>query len=377
MEGSAGYEGGGFRQAENRITIKNTDIPERISSKNKRAILILCQNSEFLPVKPLPYNKIFSAGSESWPDLVWNTYIDQFEQVRMYNQFCKLLRKTPAEIKDYTQIPFLPVEAFRWAEVCDRNTENLMKFKSSGTTISTSSTHFVADPELYRESLINGFRLQYGAPEKYRFFFLLPSYLERSESSLVFMANELLKEAKQEEDAFYMYEHEELTKAWNNHSDPRVPFLLGVTYALLELANHHTINGNHGIVMETGGMKGRREELTREEVHLILSRKFSTDCIHSEYGMTELLSQAYSHGKGRFYPPPWMKLSVRDLSDPFAEAETENIGGLNIIDLANRHSCSFLATSDLGRVFKDGSFEVLGRADHSLIRGCNLMFQNI
>ena len=328
----------------------------------------------FLPVSAIPYQTIFSLNNEGWSALVWQTYLQQYEQLTVYRQFCDLLRRNPSQLNHISQIPFLPIEAFRWTEVCDRHTEGLLKFKSSGTTGSESATHFIADPDLYRQSILQGFKLQYGSPEQYRFFFLLPSYLERQDSSLVYMARELVREAGQNEEAFFLYEHEALCRAWNEHSDARIPFLLGVTYALLDLAESFPLQAQQGIVMETGGMKGRRIELTREEIHSILCRKFMVQNIHSEYGMTEMLSQAYSQQKGIFKPPAWMRVGTRELSDPLSAAETGAVGGLNIIDLANRHSCAFLASSDLGRVFEDGSFEVLGRADHSQIRGCNLMY---
>jgi hypothetical protein len=235
-----------------------------------------------------------------------------------------------------------------------------------------ASKHYVADLSLYEKSFLAGFNLFYGNPEQFIILALLPSYLERKDSSLVFMAEKLIKLSKHSSSGFYLQNYRALVEMLSGSSGQKV-FLIGVTYALLELAEKFRIPDINGIVMETGGMKGRRKEIIREELHTILRQGFHVAKIHSEYGMTELLSQAYSKGNGIFKTPPWMKVLIRDTNDPKSLLGDHRTGGINIIDLANIYSCSFIATQDLGKTHTDGSFEVLGRFDNSDIRGCNLM----
>jgi len=244
-------------------------------------------------------------------------------------------------------------------------------FVSSGTTGMEKSKHFVADISVYRQSFIKSFELFYGSPSQYLLIALLPSYLEQGESSLIYMVDQLIRATGHPLSGFYAGNDKKLPDAMAN-TDRKV-ILFGVTYALLDLAEAGELRNPDLLVMETGGMKGRRKEMVRDEVHEILCSSFQVPVIHSEYGMTELLSQAYSSGKGKFRTPPWMNVITRDINDPLSPERHGRTGGLNIIDLANIHSCSFIATQDLGKTQPDGSFEVLGRFDTSDIRGCNLM----
>ena len=292
----------------------------------------------------------------------------------IYRSYIQALNCEHGKVNRISMIPFLPIEFFKEQKVMSSGTGHEMVFTSSGTTGGPPSRHYIADASLYKESFMNGFRHFYGSPEKYAMLALLPSYLERIESSLVYMIDHLVKESKNSDSGFYLHNHEELVMKIKKLTGAKQPFILwGVTFALLELAENYGLDIGHAIIMETGGMKGRRKELTREELHHKLCESFHTDVIHSEYGMTELLSQAYSKRQGIFQTPPWMKILIRDMNDPFATVSPNTIGGINVIDLANIHSCSFVATQDIGKLQADGRFEVLGRFDNSDIRGCNLM----
>jgi phenylacetate-coenzyme A ligase PaaK-like adenylate-forming protein len=267
----------------------------------------------------------------------------------------------------------MPVEFFRDHVVVTGDVKIEMIFESSGTTGVIPSRHFVKDLGLYEESFTRGFRLFYGDPSEYMIAALLPSYTERAGSSLVYMAERLIRQSRHRRSGFYREQPEKLIHALKGVRDKRV-LLLGVSFALLDLAEKHPTDLSDVIIMETGGMKGRRKEITRMELHSVLKEKLNVNFVHSEYGMTELLSQAYSKGNGIFKCPPWMQVLVRDPYDPLTiMQEPGQTGGINIIDLANAHSCSFLATGDLGRLHENGAFEVLGRFDSSDIRGCNLM----
>ncbi len=247
-------------------------------------------------------------------------------------------------------------------------------FTSSGTTGMINSKHLVTDISWYEESFRRAFEIFYGDIKDYCILALLPSYLEREGSSLIYMAEDLVKRSANPDSGFFLYNHDELFQQIKKQQQIKRPTLLiGVTFALLDFVEQYPINFPELIVMETGGMKGRRKEMIREELHETLCKGFGVDAIHSEYGMTELLSQAYSKGNGIFNCPPWMKVITRDTNDPVSTLDTDKTGGINVIDLANINSCSFIATQDLGRVYKDGSFEVLGRFDNSDIRGCNLL----
>lgn len=290
----------------------------------------------------------------------------------VYRKYLKYLRINPDMVSHYTSIPFLPIELFKSHKVCCSDPDvNTLVFSSSGTTGQTTSKHFVTDPELYQRSFLSGFKTFYGSPDEYIILALLPAYLDRQDSSLVYMVDHLIRNSGHPKSGFYLKDTPKMLDIIK-HSD-RPVLLLGVTFALLDMVENTRLRNQNLIVMETGGMKGRRKEMIREEVHEKLKNGFGVDHIHSEYGMTELLSQAYSSEKGIFRTPPWMRVLVRDTDDPLSIVEPGKSGGLNIIDLANINSCSFIATQDLGRSWSDGSFEVLGRFDYSDIRGCNLM----
>ena len=299
----------------------------------------------------------------------------QYNAVPVYKQFCNSLKRTPENVNTIADIPFLPVQFFKSHKVITTGFEAQKVFESSTTTGATPSQHFVADVSLYEESYLKAFELFYGSPSQYCFLALLPSYLDRGTSSLLYMADDLIKRSNNPLSCFINKDFDELNR--RIHAAKQLNqkiFLLGVTYALLDFAEQHPTNLSGSIIMETGGMKGRRKEITRQEIHNILTNAFNVDAIHSEYGMTELLSQGYSNGNGIFRCPPWMRIIARDPYDPFSYVEPGTTGALNIIDLANLYSCAFIAVSDLGKVYADGSFEVLGRIDSAEIRGCNLMY---
>ena len=298
----------------------------------------------------------------------------QFKHNSVYRSFCDLLYKHPSDVKTLQQIPFLPIQFFKSHKVVSTTKPSEATFTSSGTTGSIVSKHFVSDLEIYKHSFRYGFKSFYGAVEDYTVLALLPSYLEREGSSLVYMANDMIEQSKQPESGFYLHDLEALKNTLLRlEAKAEKTLLIGVSYALLDLIESHSFNLKHTIVMETGGMKGQRKELVKSELHSILRHGFGIDKIHSEYGMTELLSQAYSKGNGVFEMPSWMKILTRDPEDALSIQPIGKSGGVNVIDLANINSCAFIATQDLGRIHINGSFEILGRFDESDIRGCNLM----
>jgi hypothetical protein len=292
----------------------------------------------------------------------------------VYRKYLELLNPGLPVVRSAGDIPFMPVEFFKSHRVVTGNNPETRVFESSGTTGSDTSRHFIVDEEIYIDSLESGFRHFFGEPEDYCFLALLPSYLERRNSSLVFMMDHLIRKSNHPMGGFYLNNLDDLKiNLLELDKSGQKTMLLGVTYALLDLAELLTTNLKNTIVVETGGMKGRREEITRQELQRILRTSFGTEAIGSEYGMTELLSQAWSTGNGIFRTPPWMKIRIRDPYDPFREMPVGKSGGIDVIDLANRFSCSFIQTQDLGRLHPDGSFEVLGRFDNSELRGCNLL----
>lgn len=298
----------------------------------------------------------------------------QFENNLVYRSFCDLLCKHPSEIKDLKDIPFLPIDFFKSHEIKISSKKTSKIFTSSGTTGSNLSKHYVTDLDLYEKSFINCFKVFYGDINDYTILGLLPSYLERNNSSLVYMVNKMIEQSKFPESRFYLDEIDKLKETiLNLEKEKRKTILIGVSYALLDLVEYHKFNLKHTIIMETGGMKGKRKELIKSELHKLLKNGFGVNNIHSEYGMTELLSQAYSKKNGLFSTPPWMKILIRDTEDPQSILPLAKTGGINIIDLANINSCPFIATMDLGKLHENGQFEVLGRFDQSDIRGCNLM----
>ncbi|HLW32528.1 MAG TPA: hypothetical protein VKX40_09735 [Aequorivita sp.] len=297
----------------------------------------------------------------------------QYEKVAVYRQFCDLLGVNPKDVKRTEEIPFLPIQFFKSHKILLENAGEDTIFTSSGTTGQITSKHYVADINIYEKSFQKAFQAEYGHPSKFAILALLPSYLERDGSSLIYMVDKLIKESGNPHSGFYLDEMEALMEKLEFlERSGHQSILIGVSYALLDLIEAKKFQLKNTIVMETGGMKGRRKEMIKEELHDILKSGFGVNKIHSEYGMTELLSQAYSKGDGLFTCPPWMQVLTRDTEDALSFT-TQKTGGINVIDLANINSCAFIATQDLGKTFEDGSFEVLGRFDSSDIRGCNLM----
>lgn len=303
-------------------------------------------------------------------------YRYQYENNPIYKQFCDLLNKTPTQVKTLVDVPFLPIEFFKTKDVLSSESAIEITFTSSGTTGMTTSKHHVTDLEFYTQSFKNAFSYFYGNIEDYVVLALLPSYLQREGSSLVYMVEDLIQSSNDPQSGFYLDNYEQLAQVLQElDSQGKNILLIGVTYALLDLIEMHPFELHNTIIMETGGMKGRRKEMIRTELHQVLCKGFGVNKIHSEYGMTELLSQAYSLGDGIFDTPPWMDVLIRDTEDPMQYVQNNKTGGVNVIDLANFNSCSFIATQDLGKKFDDGTFEILGRFDNSDIRGCNLMIE--
>ena len=320
-------------------------------------------------------NKIFEINSDkSFNEIALEIFHFQYGNNPVYNQYVNLNNIRIKEIDHFKKIPFLPIELFKSHKVISRDSEPEKIFLSSGTSGTEISKHYVSDLKLYEKSFFTCFTKFYGNQDQYLILALLPSYLERADSSLVYMVEKLISLSKNDGSGFYLDNYDDLANMLKHSINQKV-LLIGVTFALLEFAERYEIPVTKGIIMETGGMKGRRKEIIREELHQVLCSKFHTDKIHSEYGMTELLSQAYSQGNGIYKTPPWMKILIRDTNDPKSLLDDYKSGGINIIDLANLYSCSFIATQDLGKTYPDGSFEVLGRFDNSDIRGCNLMIQ--
>ncbi len=318
---------------------------------------------------------IFNIQNEAgFTEVALAVFKHQFQTNRVYRSFCDLINVHPSDVQKVSDIPFLPIQFFKSRKVLASREEVQEIFTSSGTTGSRTSKHFVTDIKLYKESYRKGFHHFYGNIEAYTVLALLPNYLERKGSSLVYMVEDFIARSKHVESGFYLDNVEELTKMLIKlDKSGQKTLLIGVSFALLDLIEKQQFNLKNTIVMETGGMKGRRKELVREELHAILQEGFGVNEIHSEYGMTELLSQGYSQGKGIFKTPPWMRVLTRDTEDALSIQSPGKNGGMNVIDLANYNSCSFIATQDLGKVHKDGTFEIIGRFDSSDIRGCNLM----
>lgn len=311
---------------------------------------------------------------ERFIEIAIKVFKHQFKNNKVYRSFCDLLYKHPSDISKIEDIPFLPIQFFKSRKVLSSLNQIDETFTSSGTTGNITSKHFVTNINVYKESYLKGFTHFYGNIEDYVVLALLPNYLERKGSSLVFMVNDLIKKTKNSDSGFYLNNLEDLAqKLINLDKKNQKVLLIGVSFALLDLVEKQQFNLKSTIVMETGGMKGRRKELIREELHQILQNGFGVKEIHSEYGMTELLSQGYSNGNGIFETPPWMQILTRDTEDALTINAKEKNGGINVIDLANYNSCSFIATQDLGKVHQNGTFEIIGRFDNSDIRGCNLM----
>lgn len=321
-----------------------------------------------------PYS-IFDIKSEiSFKKKTLEIFKFQFDNNNVYRSFCELLCKHPSEINDINDIPFLPIDFFKTKAVITSNSNIQQTFTSSGTTGSKTSKHHVKDLKLYENSFIKGFEQFYGSINNYTILGLLPSYLERDGSSLVYMVNTMIEKSNSPKSGFYLKDLEKLRDTiFELESKKEKTLLIGVSYALLDLIESYEFKLEHTIIMETGGMKGNRKEMVKSELHSILKKGFGVEHIHGEYGMTEMLSQAYSKRDGFFSTANWMKVLIRDPEDNMTILTNGKCGGINIIDLANIHSCSFIATQDLGKVHSNGLFELLGRFDQSDIRGCNLM----
>jgi hypothetical protein len=320
-------------------------------------------------------NSIFNLhNSNEFEKMALEIFQFQAKNNVVYGEFLNHLHIDIHSIKKIEEIPFLPIQFFKSHQVLSSNETIQSLFLSSGTTGNEQSKHFVTDLSIYEKSFTKGFEHFYGAIEDFTVLALLPSYLERDGSSLIYMVNDFIRKSKNEKSGFYLNNLEELSQNLIELDKKNEKILLiGVSFALLDLVEKHKFQLKNTVVMETGGMKGRRKELIREELHQILREGFGVENIHSEYGMTELLSQAYSKGNGIFECPPWMKILTRDTEDALTVLSEGKSGGINIIDLANINSCSFIATQDLGKTYPNGTFEVLGRFDNSDIRGCNLM----
>ncbi len=319
---------------------------------------------------------ILNAASKA---VVLDVFSFQFQHNPVYRQYCQLLNKSPENVKEMKDIPFLPIQFFKSQQVCSSTVEPELIFESSGTSGGTSSRHFIKSKAVYEESFLRSFKQFYGNPAQYCILGLLPSYLERGNSSLVYMVQKLIEISGHPGSGFFLSDTERLKKnLLENEAQGQKTLLTGVTYALLDFASANPLSLKHTIVLETGGMKGRKKEMTRHEVHDLLKTKLGLQEIHSEYGMTELLSQAYAKKDGIFEAPQWMQVLLRSEDDPFELVQHNAVekiatGAINIIDLANLYSCAFIATDDVGKLYPNGNFEVLGRLDNCDIRGCSLL----
>lgn len=319
-------------------------------------------------------DKIFQTTNKDFDNIALEIFQSQYRNNKIYQRYTDSLRINPDKVDNIKKIPFLPISFFKTQAIVSSKSPILQTFESSGTTSSINSKHYLTDTDIYRESLLRGFERVYGNPKRYCFVALLPNYLERQNSSLIYMVNTLMNESKHVDNGYYLYNHDSLYKTLNRLEINKQPTILfGVSFALLDFVEHYSIKLKYTKIIETGGMKGRRKEITREELHETLCNAFGTSQIHSEYGMTELLSQAYSVRVGRYNAPAWMKVLIREVNDPFTYVKKTFSGGINVVDFANIYSCSFVETQDLGRINQDDSFSVLGRFDISDMRGCNLL----
>ncbi|MEI7661698.1 MAG: acyl transferase [Bacteroidota bacterium] len=319
--------------------------------------------------------KMFEIASEREFNLfALDVFRNQYEQNEVYRDYIEARRINIKNVGRVEDIPFLPIEFFKTRKVVCGNVPPQAVFRSSGTTGMVRSSHLVTDLSLYRHSFIRGFQRYYGNPEHVQFLALSPTPEQAPDSSLVYMIQQLMDLSSSPENGFFLANHSGLhARLRQQRARGKKVVLIGLTYALMDFAANYPGDYFPLIVIETGGMKGKRQEVTREELHAILCPAFGVEQIHSEYGMTELLSQAWSQGDGRFSTPPWMRVLIRDTNDPLSYVAPGETGGINIIDLANQDSCSFIATEDLGRMHHDGQFEVLGRFQASDARGCSLM----
>jgi len=318
-------------------------------------------------------DKIFNVDDKNFEQIAFEVFKFQYINNNIYKSYCDLLKKTPANIKEISAIPFLPISFFKSHSVmCTKKYDKV--FHSSGTTSENLSKHYVSDIHIYEQSFMKNFMDNYGHPKNFVILGLLPNYMENKNSSLIYMVDNLIKLSKSNESGFFLGQYDFIIeKIKNLCKGNKKVILFGVSYALLDLTESKNLNFENTIIIETGGMKGRRKEIIKKELHETLKQRTGLKKIHSEYGMTELLSQAYSKGDGIFSCPNWMRVFIRDINDPNFLYSNNKSGGINIIDLANINSCSFIATEDMGSLHKNGNFEIMGRIDHSDTRGCNLL----
>ena len=318
-------------------------------------------------------DKIFNVDDKNFEQIAFEVFQFQYINNNIYKSYCDLLKKTPSNIRDISSIPFLPISFFKSHSVmCTKKYDKV--FHSSGTTNENLSKHYVSNIQIYEQSFLKNFIDNYGDPKNYVILGLLPNYMENENSSLIYMVNNLIKLSESNDSGFFLKEYDFIIEKMKSLArENKKIILIGVSYALLDLTESKNLNFENTIIIETGGMKGRRREMIKKELHETLKERTGLKKIHSEYGMTELLSQAYSKGDGIFSCPNWMRVFIRDINDPNFLYSNNKSGGINIIDLANINSCSFIATEDMGSLHKNGNFEIMGRIDHTDTRGCNLL----
>ena len=320
---------------------------------------------------------IFEVKEDDFEAVALEVFQFQYQNNETYRAYCNSIKLDASQVKSLNRIPFLPIQFFKNKIITSTSFEPQVIFESSGTTGSINSKHYIKELAIYEESFSKSFELFYGNIEDYCVLGLLPSYLERQNASLVYMVDSLINKSKNKVSDFYLNDFNKLAQTLtNNENNKQQTLLIGVSFALLDFTDVFQFHLQHTMVMETGGMKGRREEISKDALHQILKNKFGLNNIHSEYGMTELLSQSYSFGNKIFNSPPWKKIMLRSEDDPFeikSTSEKPITGAVNVIDLANIYSCSFIATDDMGKLYPDGSFEIIGRLENSDIRGCGLM----
>lgn len=318
-------------------------------------------------------DKIFNVDDKNFEQIAFEVFQFQYINNNIYKSYCDLLKKTPSNIGDISGIPFLPISFFKSHSVmCTKKYDKV--FHSSGTTNENLSKHYVSDIHIYEQSFLKNFIDNYGDPKDYVILGLLPNYMENKNSSLIYMVNNLIELSESNDSGFFLKEYDFIIEKMKSLArENKKIILIGVSYALLDLTESKNLNFENTIIIETGGMKGRRREMIKKELHETLKERTGLKKIHSEYGMTELLSQAYSKGDGIFSCPNWMRVYIRDINDPNFLYSNNKSGGINIIDLANINSCSFIATEDMGSLHKNGNFEIMGRIDHTDTRGCNLL----
>ncbi|NOZ36246.1 MAG: acyl transferase [Chlorobi bacterium] len=320
-------------------------------------------------------NEIFNIeNEEQFNKIALQIFDFQFKNNNTYRDYIKKLKIDISKIKHFTEIPFLPIDFFKTHKIISSGKKIQTTFRSSGTTGMSRSEHHITDLSIYDKSFLKTFKIFYGKPDKYIFTALLPSYSEQGSSSLIYMVKKLMQISNKPDNDFYLYNHQELFEKLSElEKQNKKTILFGVSFALIDFFEEYKLSLKNTIIIETGGMKGRKKEIVREKLHKIIKNATGLKQIHSEYGMTELLSQAYAKQANKYITPPWMKILIRDTNDPFGCLPKGQSGGINIIDLANLYSCSFVETKDLGKIHKDNTFEILGRFDNSDVRGCNLM----